>query len=223
MPGLRKLAERDFPGVPRSKLGYIIDCTTVPPTFGHFRLDDDCTGGGENQSCARPELRRMALESNGKASLVTWRLQQGTGCQEKSVMVEISEATTPEYPACMKRAVGQDAKGNALETRSDVVDLVLHKLDIKDPDFMDIGISKTPTPVKHLCDRIDGLTNASTQDNFPMLTGTATFFSTLKAVLDLHYDWSLAMHFLWCQDRDNALLRTFGLLQDLKHVIRICM
>jgi len=153
MPGLRKIAERDFPGVPRTSLGYIIDYTTVPMKFGHFRLDDGVEGEGPNQSRARPELRQMALASGGKAALVSLRLLQGTGCQERDVMVEVKDEPTAVFPVRFRRVVGQDMKmGKPLETRSDVVDFVLCGLGMKDPVSW---LSESATPVKHLCDRID--------------------------------------------------------------------
>ncbi|KLO15993.1 hypothetical protein SCHPADRAFT_995485 [Schizopora paradoxa] len=161
LPGLRKIAERDFPGVPRRKLGYILDYRTVPITFGHFRLDDDVMGEGENQSLTRLELRKKALESNGRGSFVSLRVHQGSGSMEKNITVNVKEESPSAIEVEFKRAVGQDARGNLLETRSDAVDVVLHDLGIKDPVSW---LSSTQTPVKHLCERIDAvMVNHTTQ------------------------------------------------------------
>jgi len=153
MPGLRKLAARDFPGVPHAKLGYIIDCTTVPLKFSHFRVDDGIAGEGPNQSWARPELRQMALKSEGGAALVSQRLFQGTGCQERDVIVEVKDEQTKVYSVGFKRAVGVDMEG---ERAGDAVDYILCGLGIRDPVSW---LSESATPVKNLCDRIDRFLN----------------------------------------------------------------
>ncbi|KLO15996.1 hypothetical protein SCHPADRAFT_238824 [Schizopora paradoxa] len=161
MPGLLKLAARDFPGVPRKHLGYIIDCTSVPLKFSHFRIDNDVDGEGPTQSHARPELRRMVMKSEGKAALISLRLLQGTGCQERDIIVEVLEddPRTARGPGGggvrFPRMVGRDFKGNVLETRADAVDYMLSALDIRDPVSW---LTESPTPVKHLCDRIDQYT-----------------------------------------------------------------
>lgn len=122
LPGIRKLAQKQFPDTPFNLIGVDIDYNTLPFVFSVFRLEDLLNDPYRDFADHASRVHRLAVEKGRNDTILT-RITLPKGGDEaiiKHIEVLISNADSfnvqkPVFGEKVPRLTGQDSESQELD------------------------------------------------------------------------------------------------------------